>query len=196
METYGIMLIQFFMKRHKTLLRIAAVMAKIGYWVYIIYGIYEWFRPGAVVEKIRRRNMLWQCFFSVLTGSVFSFIAGKIFYRRRPFAAHPGIEAIIPHTENASFPSNHAMNGMAVTLQLLRHGNRMGWFFLPWTICIGLSRVICGIHYATDILCGFLFGAASAGIVCRSVWIRKAGRHLTWYWHVLETVIAAWYARR
>lgn len=180
METRLVLIMQRLAGKSGMVVRAACVLAKFGYWLYLLYGICEWFHPGTRREIIGRRRMLWQCLFSVMTGSFVSFIIGKLAYRKRPFAAHPAVRALLPHKENASFPSNHAMNGMAVALQLLFHGRRMGWFFLPWAILIGVSRVICGIHYASDVLGGFALGAASAAIIRTSAAARRTASELVW----------------
>ena len=58
------------------------------------------------------------------------------------------------------FPSNHAANGMAVTVLLALNSN--AWVALTallLTTLIGISRVYLGVHFPGDVLAGFLCGA-------------------------------------
>lgn len=195
MGSYILVFIQYLLRRRKTILRVVSWLAKFGYWLYILYGIVAWFQPGTVREKIRRRETLWQCLFSVILGSALSWVIGKIWYRPRPFVQEKGIQSLISHRANASFPSNHSMNGMAIALQLLRSGNPVGWFFLPWSILIGASRVLTGVHFVTDILGGFLVGGISTAIVAHSSWSRRLAQRCNWYTHIMGTLGRTWYSR-
>lgn len=195
MGRYILIFIQYLLQRRQTILRVVVWLAKFGYWLYIIYGIFAWFQPGTMREKIRRHETLWQCLFSVMVGSALSWLVGRFWHRSRPFVQEQGVQALIPHRANASFPSNHSMNGMAVAWQLLRSGNPVGWFFLPWSLLIGTSRVLTGVHYVSDVLGGFLLGGLSAALVARSSWSRRLAQHCNWYAHVVGTLVKTWYSR-
>jgi len=65
-----------------------------------------------------------------------------------------------------SFPSNHASNTMAagfVCWWLTRRRWRWAWFLLP--LVIGYTRIYLGYHYPTDVLAGWVVGAATAATV-------------------------------
>lgn len=62
-----------------------------------------------------------------------------------------------------SFPSNHAANMMAagsVFWWYSRKRARWLWFLLP--LVIGYTRIYLGYHYPTDVLGGWVLGAATA----------------------------------
>lgn len=196
MERSFILAAQSILRHHRVLLWIVKGLAKWAYWLYIIYGIVMWCKPGTITEKMQRRQSLWYCFFSVVFGSVLSWGIGLVWHRQRPFAAHGDIQPFISHRANASFPSNHSMNAMAVAVQLLWQRKKAGVFFLPWAVLIGTSRVLCGVHYVTDVLGGFVLGIGSALIVKTCRQSAAIAQRLNWYAHLSMTVMKAWYQRR
>lgn len=56
-------------------------ITRFGYWLFILYGLIEWFRPRPVSEQIKRRKTLVYCLFSVIVGSSVSWVIGKIWHR-------------------------------------------------------------------------------------------------------------------
>lgn len=67
--------------------------------------------------------------------------------------------------QSASFPSGHAGNSMIVLLALallLPGRHRMAWAAaaLCLTALIGLSRVVLGVHWPSDVIGGWTFGLA------------------------------------
>ena len=104
---------QWFIARRRTWLHILTWITRFGYWLFILYGLLEWFRPRPIAEQIKRRKTLVYCLFSVILGSSVSWVIGKIWHRPRPFACGDAA-ALVPHKANASFPSNHSMNSLAI----------------------------------------------------------------------------------
>jgi undecaprenyl-diphosphatase len=62
-----------------------------------------------------------------------------------------------------SFPSGHsAQNACLYLLLALLVHKRIGWAGVPLAMLIGLSRVVLGVHWPTDVLAGWMEGAAFA----------------------------------
>ena len=73
-------------------------------------------------------------------------------------------ESIAPE-DTFSFPSGHAMGSMtlAVTVVLLAWPTRWRWpvaLMAVFTLLVGYSRVYLGVHFPSDILAGWMAGAA------------------------------------
>lgn len=87
--------------------------------------------------------------------------AKQFFQRHRPTLW----ESISPE-DSFSFPSGHAMGSMtlAVTAVLLAWPTRWRWPMLVlmavFTLSVGYSRVYLGVHFPSDILAGWMAGAA------------------------------------
>ncbi len=89
----------------------------------------------------------------------------KFFRRARPFKQYPNnIKAAAVALDEWSFPSGHTLHATAYTIILLQLVPALGWVFLPFAILTGLSRVILGLHYPSDVAFGALLGAALANV--------------------------------
>jgi len=103
-------------------------------------------------------------------------------HRARPVLANP-----VAHAAGMSFPSGHAQSAMVAALVLLRaflpllHG---AWRWVAvgvavaYVLAIGFARVTLGVHYVSDVLAGYVLGAAwvAAMIAAFNAWRRERGR--------------------
>ncbi len=67
----------------------------------------------------------------------------------------------------ASFPSGHATTGGAIALVLALLFPRWRWFFIIAGLAIAISRPALGVHFPSDVVAGFAFGAAFVWIYAR-----------------------------
>ena len=104
--------------------------------------------------------------------SVILTIVGKRFIDRvRP----PHADAVPPLELSESFPSGHTLNAVAIVgiivylLLLRRTSRRARWALalgaLVYVALIGFTRVYLGHHWFTDVLAGFVLGAAWLALV-------------------------------
>ena len=101
--------------------------------------------------------------------------------RVRPVVADP-----VAHGQGNSFPSGHALGstivyGMLtlVFLAVVRHRRRR-WLVAAAVlvvVAIGASRVALGVHFVSDVLAGWMLGAAWVGVTAYAfgIWRREAG---------------------
>ena len=98
-------------------------------------------------------------------------VLGNIVMRRRPYFDHNEIKCLKPRSSKGdpydmaiqgfSFPSGHAANSAstyaALGANVGKRALKVVLFLIP--VLIGLSRVVLGVHYPTDILAGWAIAA-------------------------------------
>lgn len=156
--------------------RFWVIITRFGYILFVLYGLISWFRPRPAGMRIQRRETLLYCLFAVITGSVLSRLIGAVWRRPRPFMN--GKKAWCAHKDNASFPSNHTMNSVAISCIFLARGETAGMPLLIWSGVLAVSRVICRLHYVSDIIGGAFLGAGISHVLYHNKKIKKIIRYL------------------
>jgi len=76
--------------------------------------------------------------------------------RRRPVGQWG---AFYRKTDPHSFPSGHASRTITMAIVVFTGGYPLiGVALLLWSLLVGLSRIILGVHYLYDVLAGYLLG--------------------------------------
>lgn len=120
----------------------------------------------------------WQSFLPILWQALVSLAMSLLIYegvklstkRPRPFAANPQIKAEVPPLDKYSFPSGHTMNNLAVASTVFYCAPQYGWIMMLLPLTWGLLRVYFGVHWFSDIICGFLLGILSF-VLGHTLWI-------------------------
>lgn len=84
--------------------------------------------------------------------------------RPRPYQVHQAIMLGERPLDHFSFPSGHTLHAVLFTIMLGSYVPAFLPIMLPFMLLVGLSRVILGLHYPSDVLAGTVLGAALAGI--------------------------------
>src|SRR5262249_35063656 len=108
-----------------------------------------WLWPGK--GRAERRRIALTASLSIVLAGVLVAILAPAFDRPRPFVAL-GIAPLFPHDADSSFPSDHALVGMALAWPLLWKARRVGVWAVACALAVGLARVAAAVHYPTDIL--------------------------------------------
>lgn len=82
--------------------------------------------------------------------------------RPRPYRVHEAIRLGTAPLDQYSFPSGHTLHAVGFTLVALEYFPQLVWLLAPFAALIAASRVVLGLHYPSDVLCGALIGASLA----------------------------------
>ena len=119
---------------------------------------------------------------NVLVGLVLNPMIKNIFVRRRPYFDTPEIRCLKPVDKSAdiyniaaqeySFPSGHSTNAVAVYGSVAAYAkkNALTVIAVVLTLLIGVSRFCLGVHYPTDVLCGWALGLV---IIVAVPWLQR-----------------------
>lgn len=132
-------------------------LAEYAFYLFFVGLFMYWFS-----RQERNRKLVVESVVSVLIGLGISAIIGYLFYRDRPFVAHPVLQ-LIPHVANASFPSDHSIGAFALAISFVIYRRKEGIAWLLLSVAIAFSRVWTGVHYPSDVLGGALIGISVAG---------------------------------
>lgn len=87
--------------------------------------------------------------------------------RPRPCNAFEEIQRGAAPLDEFSFPSGHTMHAVAFTMIALAWCPQLTVPLIVFAVLTGLSRVILGLHYPTDVVLGALLGAITAELSFR-----------------------------
>ena len=82
--------------------------------------------------------------------------------RPRPYQTCPGIRACARSLDEYSFPSGHTLHSVSFGLILVAYYPALAYVVWPFVALVGVSRVVLGLHYPSDVLVGAAVGATTA----------------------------------
>lgn len=89
-----------------------------------------------------------------------------LFARLRPSNLDNPLSAMVTvinghRSGSYGFPSCHAANtfALATLLSCVMRSRKFTIMIFSWAVIVSISRLYCGVHYPTDILCGAAFGS-------------------------------------
>lgn len=104
-------------------------------------------------------------FSAILAWPILAYITGKLVNRPRPFMLG-GIQELIFHRPDYSFPSDHAAALFAITFSFFFSGyKKIGYLMLIISLIICIFRVSNGLHFPSDIIAGAVFGLVAAFLI-------------------------------
>lgn len=75
----------------------------------------------------------------------------------RPFIAQ-NFSPLLAHSANPSFPSDHASWAALLSSFIFEHQKKLGLLSLILATFVGAARIFVGVHYASDVIAGFIIG--------------------------------------
>lgn len=99
-----------------------------------------------------------------LTGTlIYKWLKHKT-HRPRPYQVHQDIFVTGKPLDRFSFPSGHTLHAVAFGLVALFYLPLLAMLLIPFMVMVGMSRVILGLHYPSDVLAGAAIGYLIAAI--------------------------------
>ncbi len=86
------------------------------------------------------------------------------FQRQRPPDAIPDFTSVICAHDKFSFPSGHTAAASLLAALVYIHFGAMTAPLMVWAALVGVSRVLLGVHFPTDIFAGAALGLSMAAI--------------------------------
>lgn len=113
------------------------------------------FIAGVVKKNKDYRKVSVSTFIITVINLILSFIIGAVYYVDRPYV-HNKVNLLVPHIEDASFPSDHAIGTMSIALGLNRCNRILGIVLTVLSLIVGFSRIYVGNHYPSDVIGGYI----------------------------------------
>ncbi len=102
-------------------------------------------------------------FAGAITLQAFSVLALKSFIKRKRPEGEWG--AIYRNIDPHSFPSGHAVRAMMIAALAWGFNLQpLAWILVLWAPCVGLARIMLGVHYLSDVVAGWALGLLLAWI--------------------------------
>ena len=133
----------------------------LGYFLIIFFLLTLFFGSFRRSQKI---SIFFAAFSSMIIARFGIVSLIRFFYHRpRPFEAY-NINILITNNE-FSFPSGHAALFFAMATAVYFYNKKLGLWFFAAAILMGLSRVISGVHYPSDIIGGAVIGILTSYLI-------------------------------
>lgn len=92
---------------------------------------------------------------------LYKWLKGKTL-RPRPYEVHQDIWLTGTPLDKFSFPSGHTLHAVVFSVVAITYYPELSIIVIPFTAMVGLSRVVLGLHYPSDVLAGALIGGLIA----------------------------------
>lgn len=94
---------------------------------------------------------------------LYKWLKGKTL-RPRPYEVHQDIWLTGTPLDKFSFPSGHTLHAVVFSVVAISYYPQLAIIVVPFTAMVGLSRVVLGLHYPSDVIAGALLGGIIAGL--------------------------------
>lgn len=126
---------------------------------------------GTQIESVSHQSqhsawLIWAPIISTIITSALGVTIYKILkvktVRPRPYQVHQVIILGERPLDVFSFPSGHTLQAVLFTCVLGSYFPILLWIMIPFATLVGLSRMVLGLHYPTDVVIGALLGIGLA----------------------------------
>ncbi len=127
-----------------------------GY-LYVLIGLVIWWLEPALGPKFAAA-----CVLAYMLEVVLYLVLKNLIKRNRPAIHIASYKPWITPSDQFSFPSGHTAAAFVFAGLMCEFYPAVAGLFLLWASLIGLSRVLLGVHYPSDIAAGALLGTSCA----------------------------------
>ena len=110
---------------------------------------------GVIKKNSEYQKSAINVFFLTVINLTLNFLIGSVFYVNRPFVNNK-VNLLMPHVQDASFPSDHAAGTMSIALGLGKYSKQLGVILTILSFVVGFSRIYVGHHYPLDVLGAYI----------------------------------------
>ena len=136
--------------------QINILLTRVVYVTYPLFVLYLlWNRDGRWIKV----TAVPAIFFVLLT------VVRRGINRPRPYETWNISPLIYKDTEGKSMPSRHVFSATIIAMAFFSIWQPAGIFFLIWSLLLAFIRIMGGVHYPSDVFCGFLLGVLTGGIL-------------------------------
>ncbi|KKQ45892.1 MAG: hypothetical protein US63_C0009G0003 [Candidatus Moranbacteria bacterium GW2011_GWC2_37_8] len=102
-------------------------------------------------SKSERKKIIVFAIITLPLSYILAKISSYFYYDARPFVVG-NFTPLIPHASDNGFPSDHTLLASALAAVTLYFNKKIGALLFAFTILIGTSRVLAGVHHTLDIV--------------------------------------------
>lgn len=150
-------------------------LALYGIALFLIMAVWLWYMPGDKKDDFRHKKTVVLAGLTVLLTLLAEQLFDLLIARPRPYIVYDNVVSFNVLQDAASFPSLHVAVtfGFATILWFMRYRWLSAISFIL-AFLIGISRVVTGVHYPTDIVAGAFLGVLAASVIWyEAAWLRQ-----------------------
>lgn len=127
-----------------------------------VAAVYLLYAGLAVLMMLRGNSLLWPLLVVPAVVFVLGTALRRAINRPRPYETLSFAPLFSKDTKGQSLPSRHCFSAACIAVAAIPVSPAAAAVLAGLAVVIALTRVLCGVHYISDVLVGLVFGAAAS----------------------------------